>query len=110
MAGACRIWQCSEEKNRLRYTTFLGDGDSKSFSAVSQEVSYPVAKIDCVGYVQKRLGTRKRKCLLHYHDVCGYAHHHGLAQYHITIGINFRGWENFVTAKSTTKVTKIRTQ
>ena len=47
-----------KEKNKLRYTTFLGDGDSKSFSAVSQEVSYPVAKIDCVGHVQKRLGTR----------------------------------------------------
>ena len=57
-AGACRMWQRSEEKNKLRYTTFLGDGDSKSFSAVSQEVSYPVAKIDCVGHVQKRLGTR----------------------------------------------------
>ena len=39
------------------------------------------------------------------HDVCGHAHHHGLALYHITVGINFRGWENFVTAKSTTKIT-----
>ena len=30
--------------------------------------------------------------------------------YSITIGINyFRGWENFVTAKSTTKITKIST-
>ena len=27
----------------------------------------------------------------------------------ITVGINFRGWENFVTAKSTTKITKIST-
>ena len=26
--GACRIWQRSEEKNKLRYTTFLGDGDN----------------------------------------------------------------------------------
>ena len=43
----------------------------------------------------------------HCHDVCGHAHHHGLALYHITVGINFRGWENFVTAKSTTKITKI---
>ena len=41
--------------------------------------------------------------------VCGHAHHHGLAQYHITVGINFCGWENFVTAKSTTKITKIST-
>ena len=52
--------ECGSIQNRLRYTTFLGDGDSKSFSAVSQEVSYPVAKIDCVGHVQKRLGTRLR--------------------------------------------------
>ena len=58
--GACRIWQRSEEKNKLRYTTFLGDGDSKSFSSVSQVSSYPVSKIDCVGHVQKRLGTRLR--------------------------------------------------
>ena len=28
---------------------------------------------------------------------------------HITVGINFHGWENFVTAKSTTKITKIST-
>ena len=42
----------SVQKKRTDY------GDSKSFSAVSQEVSYPVAKIDCVGYVQKWLGTR----------------------------------------------------
>ena len=27
----------------------------------------------------------------------------------VTVGINFRGWENFVTAKSTTKITKIST-
>ena len=59
-AGTCRIWQCLEEKNKLRYTTFLGDGYSKSFSAVSKELSYPVAKIDCVRHVQKRLGTRLR--------------------------------------------------
>lgn len=58
--GACRMWQRSEEKNKLRYTTFLGDGDSKSFTSVSQASSYPVAKIDCVGHVQKRLGTRLR--------------------------------------------------
>ena len=38
------------------------------------------------------------------HDVCGQAHHHGL-----TVGINFRGWKNFMTAKSTTKIMKIST-
>ena len=32
-----------------------------------------------------------------------------IMDYHITVGINFRGWENFVTAKSTTKMTKIST-
>lgn len=56
--GACRIWQRSEEKDKLWCTTFLVDEDSKSFSSVSQVSSYPVAKIDCVGHVQKRLGTR----------------------------------------------------
>ena len=38
-----------------------------------------------------------------------HAHHHGLTLYHITVDINVRGWENFVTAKSTTKITKIST-
>ena len=54
LSNVAAFWR----KNKLRYTIFLGDGDSKSFSAVSQEVWYPVAKIDCVGHVQKRLGTR----------------------------------------------------
>ena len=43
------------------------------------------------------------KCWPRCYDVCGDAHHHGL------VGINFHGWENFVTAKSTTKITKIST-
>ena len=47
-----------KKQNQLRYTTYLGDGDSKSFSAVSQEASYSVAKIDRVGHLQKQLGTR----------------------------------------------------
>ena len=36
-------------------------------------------------------------------------HAHASLWYHITVGINFHGWENFVTVKSTTKITKIST-
>ena len=34
------------------------------------------------------------------------AHHY---EYHIIVGINFRGWKNFVAAKSTMKIIKIST-
>ena len=67
VTGAKRIFGRSVEKHNLRYTKFLGDGDSKSFPAVKS--IYPdieVKKLECVGHVQKRVGTRlrnlKKKC------------------------------------------------
>ena len=35
-AGAKRIWERSLQKNKLRYTSFYGDGDSKSFSTIKR--------------------------------------------------------------------------
>ena len=60
--GAKRIFQRSLERNGLRYTEFYGDGDSKSYSTVKE--IYPgitVKKFECVGHIQKRVGTRLRK-------------------------------------------------
>ena len=37
--GAKRIWERSLQKNKLRYTSFYGDGDSKSFSTIKD--TYP---------------------------------------------------------------------
>ena len=54
-----------EEQHRLRYTTFIGDGDSKGFTAVTNASPYgpdvAIEKEECVGHVQKRVGTNLRK-------------------------------------------------
>ena len=62
--GATRIFNRSKDKNKLRYTEFYGDGDSKSFAVVKDSYSHDnvtVVKKECVGHVQKRLGTALRK-------------------------------------------------
>ena len=64
--GALRIFQRSVEYNKLRYTEYFGDGDSKSHGVVkdiynSDNAGTPVVKKECVGHVQKRVGTALRK-------------------------------------------------
>ena len=61
VVGAKRIFERNIEKHNLRYTKYLGDGDSKSFTSVKS--IYPgieVQKLECVGHIQKRVGTRLR--------------------------------------------------
>ena len=65
--GAVRMWRRSEDKG-LRYITFLGDGDSSSYKAVTSMndgngpyENYTVKKEECINHVQKRMGTRLRK-------------------------------------------------
>ena len=57
------IFCSSEDKYNLRFTSFIGDGDSKSFKTVQDAQPYgsdiPVEKIECVGLIQKRMGTEK---------------------------------------------------
>ena len=58
-AGIVTIFQRSVEKHDLRYTDFLGDGDSKAHNLLVQEAVYGVTqvkKLECLGHVQKRLG------------------------------------------------------
>ncbi|GFX07752.1 uncharacterized protein TNCV_4160211 [Trichonephila clavipes] len=47
-----------------------GDGDTKTFNALSENKPYGddylIQKIECVGHVQKRMGTRLRKLILVY--------------------------------------------
>lgn len=60
--GTKNIFERSLAKHNLRYIYLLGDGDTKSFTAV--ENIYPgikVNKLECVGHVQKRVGNRLRK-------------------------------------------------
>ena len=64
--GALRIFKRSVTNNKLRYTEYFGDGDSKSHAVVKDIYNngtdgVPVLKKECVGHVQKRVGTALRK-------------------------------------------------
>ena len=58
-----KIWSRSVEKHNLRYTTYIGDGDSKGHAAVNEMKIYGATKVEkeeCVGHVQKRVGKNLR--------------------------------------------------
>ena len=57
---ALRMWNRSEDKNAMRYSTMVSDGDSSTYLAICENVDYPVEKLECVNHVSKRLGTRLR--------------------------------------------------
>ena len=59
-SGVERIFGRSIMKNKLRYTEYCGDGDTKCFSVVKDE-GVIVVKKECIGHVQTRVGTRLRK-------------------------------------------------
>ncbi|GFX90825.1 uncharacterized protein TNCV_3166561 [Trichonephila clavipes] len=61
VAGALSIFQ----RSNVRYTKYLGDGDSKAFTSIVQNKVYgdhcSVEKLECIGHVMKRMGTRLRR-------------------------------------------------
>ena len=62
--GATRIFQRSEQTRGLQYVQYLGDGDSASFKKVCDSTPYDgvdIEKLECVGHVQKRCGSRLRR-------------------------------------------------
>lgn len=62
--GAVRIFTRSEMTQGLQYTQYLGDGDSSSYKTVKECKPYEdvdIEKLECVGHVQKRVGSRLRK-------------------------------------------------
>ena len=64
-AGAVKIFNRSIEKNNLIYNEYLGDGDTSSFKDVIESNPYKdlnikITKLECIGHVQKRMGTRLR--------------------------------------------------
>ncbi|XP_047127052.2 uncharacterized protein LOC124808049 [Hydra vulgaris] len=64
-AGALSFFTESLAKYNVRYSHYIGDGDTESYTNVVKAKPYgedlvPV-KIECVGHVQKRLGTRLRQ-------------------------------------------------
>ncbi|GFW99569.1 uncharacterized protein TNCV_3418021 [Trichonephila clavipes] len=72
ISGTIEIFQRSESLHGLRYTKFLGDGDSRAYKAVNEMQPYGdigIEKLECVGYVEKRMGTRLRALKLKMKDV-----------------------------------------
>lgn len=53
----------SEALHDVRYCNYIGDGDSKTYKGIKDAQPYPdftVQKKECVGHVQKRMGSRLR--------------------------------------------------
>ncbi|GFU86939.1 uncharacterized protein TNCV_3442091 [Trichonephila clavipes] len=68
--GVYRIFERSAQLRKLQYLQFYGDGDSKDFDAVKNVYGEnSVTKFECIGHIQKRVGSRlqklklKQKCL-----------------------------------------------
>lgn len=58
----------SETLHGVKYANYVGDGDSKTFSSITNAAPYEdlvVQKKECIGHVQKRMGTRLRNAKKH---------------------------------------------
>ena len=69
-SGAVTIFKQSLAKYNLRYKNYVGDGDTSSFMNVVQSKPYgenfTMNKLECIGHVQKRLGSRLRRLVQTY--------------------------------------------
>ena len=64
--GAEQMWCRSLKKHNLRYTIYIGDGDSASYERIVHANPYgetPVQKSDCCGHIQKRMGNALRRLI-----------------------------------------------
>ncbi|GLH09844.1 Uncharacterized protein GBIM_14881 [Gryllus bimaculatus] len=65
LQGIKKIFLRSEVKHRTKSINFIGDGDARTFKAMVDLKPYrsnlPITKLECVGHVQKRMGTILRK-------------------------------------------------
>ena len=55
----------SLENLEVRFLYYVRDGDSKTYTGIIKAPPYgetEVTKTECVGHVQKRIGTRLRAC------------------------------------------------
>ena len=70
--GILECFLSSVIKRQLRYLTYIGDGDTKSYQNVvnaNPYRGYEIVKAECVGHVQKRVGTRLRKFKTDYKEL-----------------------------------------
>ena len=60
--GASRVFLRCQLQHDLRYVNYLGDGDSSSFNCVNDckpsGEDCCITKMECIGHVQKRVGSR----------------------------------------------------
>ena len=59
--GVLPCFQRSTNGRKLRYTMYIRDGNTKAFSVFVEADPYPgfpVKKGECIGHIQKRVGTR----------------------------------------------------
>ncbi|GFX49795.1 uncharacterized protein TNCV_3073481 [Trichonephila clavipes] len=63
--GALSIFQRSVQRYDVRYTKYLGDGDSKAFDNIVKNEVYDdnctITKLECIGHVMKRMGSCLRR-------------------------------------------------
>ena len=62
-SGVVECFQSSIQNQKLRYTQLIGDGDSKTHPSILAADLYsgtPVDQLECIGHVQKRIGSRLR--------------------------------------------------
>ena len=69
-ASALNMFKRSVEKYNLQYVNYLGDGDSSSFATVQEAQLYGpdivINKLECIGHIQKRIGSRLRDLKIRY--------------------------------------------
>lgn len=61
--AAMEMFKPSESLYNVRYAHYIGDGDSKTYKGIVDNKPYGdfvVTKKECIGHVQKRMGTRLR--------------------------------------------------
>ena len=62
--GALALFKRSQSKLGLTYKTYIGDGDSKSYSTVAKAMPYGllvhIAEEECVAHITKRMGSGLR--------------------------------------------------
>jgi len=60
------LFSRSVKKHGVMYIKYIGDGDSKTYTGLVNAKPYgdeiEIIKKECVGHVQKRMGTRLREC------------------------------------------------
>lgn len=60
--GVKRIFEQSQTLRGLQYSDYYGDGDSKGHLSVQNIYGEnSVKKLECIGHIQKRVGTRLHK-------------------------------------------------